>query len=73
MHSNQLSHLNLLYLHPEKIIKIDICKIASKFTTGKYSRKRQFSICKFHNIRVDTVFDSCWVRTQVKLRRNRIQ
>ena len=40
-HNNQLNHLILLYVH-QKIVKIDIRKIANDFTT------------KFLNIRIDT-------------------
>ena len=43
---NRLNHLILLHVYQEKIIKIDIGKIASKFAAGKDSKFTSFVILK---------------------------
>ena len=43
-HNDRLNHLILLYVHQEKIAKIDICKIDNEFIVLKDPRKGQFSL-----------------------------
>ena len=42
-HNNRLSHLKLMYVYQEKLIKFDICKITSEFSARNDLRKEQFS------------------------------
>ena len=42
--NNPLNHLIYLYVHQEKIVKVDIHKTAIEFIARKESRKEQFSL-----------------------------
>ena len=57
-HNNGLNHFTLWCVYQEKIIKIDIRSEAASLLPEKIRRKSDLVCHKFHNIRIDTAFNT---------------